>query len=90
MKKITALLLALALCLLAGCQNPNAIQMDLSRGYGEQLKLLHLNASTGENLQLLALDEKVLVEIPDLQNIFTLCHSSPPQSLSTMPLVLAR
>ena len=53
MKKITALLLALALCLLAGCQNPNAIQMDLSRGYGEQLKLLHLNASTGENLQLM-------------------------------------
>ena len=27
--------------------------MDLSRGYGEQLKLLHLNASTGENLQLM-------------------------------------
>lgn len=34
MKKITALLLALALCLLAGCQNPNAVQMDLSRGTG--------------------------------------------------------
>ena len=36
------LLVLFSLCLLAGCQNPNAVQMDLSRGYGEQLKLLHL------------------------------------------------
>lgn len=53
MKKFFPLLLALALCLLAGCQNPNALQMDLSRGYGDQLKLIHLNANTGENRQLM-------------------------------------
>lgn len=53
MKKITALALALALCLFTGCQNPNALQMDLSRGYGDQLKLIHLNANNSENLQLM-------------------------------------
>ncbi len=39
---------AFSLCLLTGCSNPNSIQMDLYQGYGENLKLIHLNASSGE------------------------------------------
>ena len=47
-------LLAGLLCLvLAGCQNPNALQMDLRQGYGDKLKLLHLNANDSENFQLM-------------------------------------
>lgn len=46
-KTFYAILSALALlCLLAGCSNPNALQLDLSQGYGRGVKLLHLNAST--------------------------------------------
>ena len=80
MKKITALLLALALCLLAGCQNPNAVQMDLSRGYGEQLKLLHLNASTGENLQLM---EDFGGAIQDAEPLDR-AESLPPETVSAL------
>ena len=39
-----AILLALLLC---GCSNdPDSLQLDLSRGYGSNLKLLHLNANS--------------------------------------------
>lgn len=49
MKKLFCIVCAaLSLCLLAGCQNPNSVQMDLYQGYGENLKLIHLNASSGE------------------------------------------
>lgn len=47
-KACCALLFALSLTLLTGCSSPDALQLDLSQGFGSQLKLLHLNASTQE------------------------------------------
>lgn len=49
MKKLLCLFLIAAMaCVLSGCDNPDSLQLDLSRGYGEHLKLIHLNASTEE------------------------------------------
>lgn len=49
MKKCIALLLLACLSgLLAGCSRPNSLELDLSYGYGVQLKLLHLNASNAD------------------------------------------
>ena len=49
MKKLLCIILLAAMaCLLSGCDNPDSLQLDLSRGYGEHLKLIHLNASSSE------------------------------------------
>ncbi len=48
MKKLFSLL-ALCLCLcLSGCSNPDSLRLDLFEGYGNHLRLLHLNASSQE------------------------------------------
>ena len=48
-KSLCVLLFCIMVLQLSGCSStPNSLQMDLSRGYGEHLKLLHLNASTSE------------------------------------------
>ena len=53
MKRILCLMLIC--CLLAltftGCRVPNSLTLDLSRGTGDHLKLLHLNAATNANEQ---------------------------------------
>lgn len=52
MKRIFCALLVLVLSLaLSGCSRPDALQLDLTQGYGRQTKLLHLNASNEKNLQ---------------------------------------
>lgn len=43
MKKILVLLVLLLT--LAGCSTPNSLQLDIYQGYGNEMKLLHLNAS---------------------------------------------
>ncbi len=50
MKRFLCGLLAacMLVCALSGCSNPNSLQMDLSQGYGQQIKLIHLNASASE------------------------------------------
>ena len=49
MKKAFSLLLAAALCVLcAGCTQPDSQTLDLYQGYGNNLKLIHLNASSAE------------------------------------------
>lgn len=49
MKKVFSLLLiCVLLCMLSGCENPNSLRLDLSQGFGQEIKLLHLNASTNE------------------------------------------
>lgn len=47
-KLLPALLFAL---LLTGCSVPNSLQLDLSQGFGQNMKLLHLNASNEKNRQ---------------------------------------
>jgi len=50
MKKLLCAVLAacMIICLFSGCDTPNSLQMDLFQGYGRELKLIHLNASSGE------------------------------------------
>lgn len=43
---------ALALLILfSGCSVPDSLQLDLSQGYGREIKLLHLNASNSQRRQ---------------------------------------
>lgn len=50
MKKLLCAVLAACMitCLFSGCDTPNSLQMDLFQGYGRELNLIHLNASSGE------------------------------------------
>ena len=51
-KKALSLLLALGMCALcAGCTQPDALTLDLSHGYGQHTKLIHLNASSSQKVQ---------------------------------------
>lgn len=49
MKKLFCVLAVLFL--LSGCSVPDSLQLDLSQGYGRQVKLLHLNASSSQRRQ---------------------------------------
>ena len=47
MKRMICLLLGIGMAVLtAGCSTPDSLQLDLSQGCGNQVKLLHLNART--------------------------------------------
>lgn len=50
MKKLfcAALAACLAACIFSACSTPDSLQMNLFQGYGRQLKLIHLNASSSE------------------------------------------
>ena len=52
MKRMWIFLLAAALLLtLAACARPNDVLMDISQPYGDQVKLIHINGSSGEKSQ---------------------------------------
>ena len=73
MKKILSILLAMGLlCFLAGCDHPDSLQLDLSRGYGERLKLIHLNASTEEKRERIETFAGVLTDAQPLTKDFSL------------------
>ncbi len=73
MRKVISLLLAAALCVLcAGCSQPDSLTLDLSQGYGQHLKLLHLNASTAEKKELLEAFQQVLENSDPLDKDFSL------------------
>lgn len=73
MKKLIAMLLAgCMLCFLSGCKNPDSLQMDLSRGYGENLKLIHLNASTEEKRERMDTFADVLTDAQPLTKEFSM------------------
>ncbi len=73
MKKAISLLLATALCAFCtGCSQPDSLTLDLSQGYGEHVKLLHVNASTAEKEERLAAFAQVLEEADPLDKDFSL------------------
>ena len=75
MKKTAALLLAAVLFLLcAGCSQPDALTLDLFQGYGQHLKLIHLNASSGEKEERMEAFSQVLenARTPG-QKLFPVC-----------------
>ena len=73
MKKFLVLILLGACCsLFSGCSRPDSLEMDLSRGYGEHLKLIHLNASTSERAERIQAFYQVLEESDVLDKDFSL------------------
>ena len=73
MKKTAALLLAAVLFLLcAGCSQPDALTLDLFQGYGQHLKLIHLNASSGEKEERMEAFSQVLENAEPLDKSFSL------------------
>ena len=72
-KKALSLLLALGLCALcAGCTQPDALTLDLSHGYGQHTKLIHLNASSSQKAQRLEGFYQVLADAEPLDKEFSL------------------
>ena len=73
MKKNAALLLAAVLFLLcAGCSQPDSLTLDLFQGYGQHLKLIHLNASSGEKEERMEAFSQVLENAEPLDKSFSL------------------
>ena len=73
MKKAFSLLLAAALCVLcAGCTQPDSQTLDLYQGYGNNLKLIHLNASSAEKQERMDAFAQVLEDSQPLDKDFSL------------------
>lgn len=73
MKKTAALLFVAVLFLLcAGCSQPDALTLDLFQGYGQHLKLIHLNASSGEKEERMEAFSQVLENAEPLDKSFSL------------------
>lgn len=73
MKKAFCLLLAAVLCALcAGCTQPDSQTLDLCQGYGQYLKLIHLNASSAEKQQRMDAFAQVLENSDPLDKEFSL------------------
>ena len=83
-KKALSLLLALGLCALcAGCTQPDALTLDLSHGYGQHTKLIHLNASSSQKAQRLEGFYQVLEDAEPLDKEFSLFTYYPDYLLET-------
>ena len=86
MKKLLCmLLLAYMAFLLSGCDNPDSLQLDLSRGYGEHLKLIHLNASTSEKRERMEAFSDVIRNAEPLEKDISLFAYYPDYQLEITP-----
>ena len=87
MKKSRCVLLFCIMVLqLSGCSStPNSLQMDLSRGYGEHLKLLHLNASTSEKRERIQAFSRVILEAEPLDKSLSMFAYYPDYLLEITP-----
>lgn len=81
MKKILCgICLFFILSLLAGCET--ASQLDLTQGYGEELKLLHLSAGSGEDLERIHEFQDVLADSEPLDKDLSLFAYYPDYLLT--------
>ncbi len=80
-KRMLLLLVTACAVLLAGCSSPNSLQIDLFHGYGEQLKLLHLNASNSERETRIRSFAQVLEESEPLEKDISLFAYYPDYRL---------
>lgn len=82
MKKAFSLLLAAVLCVLcAGCTQPDSQTLDLYQGYGNNLKLIHLNASSAEKQERMDAFAQVLEDSQPLDKDFSLFAYYPDYCL---------
>ena len=82
MRRIIAVLLTAGLlCFLTGCGNPDSLQLDLSRGYGEHLKLIHLNASSEEKRERIETFAGMLIDAQPLTKDYSLFAYYPDYDL---------
>lgn len=82
MKKAFSLLLAAALCVLcAGCTQPDSQTLDLYQSYGNNLKLIHLNASSAEKQERMDAFAQVLEDSQPLDKDFSLFAYYPDYCL---------
>lgn len=86
MKKIICLLLiAAAAFLLTGCSNPDSLRLDLSQGYGDNLKLIHLNASIKDKKERMEAFGDVIRNAEALDKDFSLFAYYPDYLLEISP-----
>ena len=82
MKKAISLALAALLCALcAGCTQPDSQTLDLYQGYGNFLKLIHLNASSAEKQERMDAFAQVLEDSQPLDKEFSLFAYYPDYCL---------
>lgn len=85
MKKLIAavsiLLACFLLCCLSGCDNPNSLQLDLTQGCGQQIKLIHLNASTAEKRERINAFLEVMQNAEPLKKDFSMFAYYPDYKL---------
>lgn len=88
-KSLCVLLFCIMVLQLSGCSStPNSLQMDLSRGYGEHLKLLHLNASTSEKRERIQAFSRVILEAEPLDKSLSMFAYYPSVCFhTTLPLL---
>ena len=75
---LSALLLTLVL---AGCSVPNSLQLDLCQGFGQNMKLLHLNASNEKNRQRIEEFASILEDAQPLEKDLSLFAYYPDYTL---------
>ncbi len=78
---VSILLACSLLCCLSACNNPNSLQLDLAQGYGRQIKLIHLNASTAEKRERIEAFSQVLEKAEPLEKDFSMFAYYPDYKL---------
>lgn len=81
-KALSISLVILALLTLFGCSAPDSLQLDLRQGYGLQIKLLHLNASSDKNRQRIEDFASITSDAQPLEKDISLFAYYPDYSLT--------
>lgn len=91
MKKLLCAVSAILLSIsLAACTTPDSVQMDLYQGYGRQLKLIHLNASTGDKQERMLAFAEALTGAQQLEKSFDTFAYYPDYILEIKGLSLTK
>ncbi len=86
MKRLLCILcLALLAFTCSGCSTPDSLQLDLYQGYGRQLKLIHLNASSGKNRERIEDFGAVFTDADPLDKDISLFAYYPDYKLEITP-----
>lgn len=82
MKRLVCTLLACGLlCLCGGCSSPNDVQLNLYQGFGREMKLLHLNASSHAKEERMEAFHQVLLNAEPLEKEYSMFAYYPDYRL---------